>query len=40
MSKEMLFEAVAESIIESDEDKAFEVLAQAEEQGVDLAELG
>ena len=39
MSKEMLFEAAAESIIESDEDKAFEVLAQAEEQGVDLVEL-
>lgn len=39
MSKEKLFEAAAESIIESDEDKAFEVFAQAEEQGVDLVEL-
>lgn len=39
MSKEKLFEAAAESIIESDEDKAFEVFAQVEEQGVDLVEL-
>lgn len=39
MNKEMLLKAAAESIIESDEDKALEVLAQAEAEGMDVVEL-
>ncbi len=39
MNKEMLLKAAAESIIESDEDKALEVLAQAEAEGIDAVEL-
>ncbi|GAB1477222.1 B12-binding domain-containing protein [Bacillota bacterium] len=39
MSKEMILKAAAESIIESDEDKALEVLAQADAEGVDVVEL-
>ncbi|MDD4000823.1 MAG: B12-binding domain-containing protein [Bacilli bacterium] len=39
MNKEMLLKAAAESIIESDEDKALEILAQAEAEGVDAVEL-
>ena len=39
MNKEMLLKAAAESIIESDEDKALETLAQAEAEGIDVVEL-
>lgn len=39
MDKEMLFKMAAESIIESDEDKALEVLAKSEEAGMDPVEL-
>jgi len=39
MSKEMLLKAAAESIIESDEDKALEILAKAEAEGIDVVEL-
>jgi len=39
MSKEMLLKAAAESIIESDEDKALEILAKAEAEGVNVVEL-
>lgn len=39
MSKEMILKAAAESIIESDEDKALEALAQAEAEGIPMMEL-
>lgn len=39
MSKEMILKAAAESIIESDEDKALEILSQAEEAGIDPVQL-
>jgi len=39
MSKEMLLKAAAESIIESDEEKALEILAKAEAEGIDVVEL-
>lgn len=39
MSKELILKAAAESIIESDEDKALEALAQADAEGVDVVEL-
>lgn len=39
MDKEMILKAAAESIIESDEDKALEILAQSEEAGIDPVEL-
>ncbi len=39
MNKEMILKAAAESIIESDEDKALEILAQAEAEGIDAVEL-
>ena len=39
MNKEMLLKAAAESIIDSDEEKALEVLAQAEAEGMDVVEL-
>ncbi len=39
MSKELILKAAAESIIESDEDKALETLAQADAEGIDVVEL-
>jgi len=39
MSKELILKAAAESIIESDEDKALEALAQAEAEGISMMEL-
>ena len=39
MTKEQLFKDAFDSIVEYDEDKAKEVLKQAEEMGVDSVEL-
>lgn len=39
MSKEAIFEAAKQSIIEADEDMALEALANAEAEGLDLVEL-
>lgn len=39
MSKEAILQAAAESIIECDEDKALEALAQAEAEGIGMVEL-
>ncbi len=39
MSKEAIMEAAKQSIVEADEDMAMEALANAEAEGVDLAEL-
>lgn len=39
MSKEEILQGASESIIESDEDKALEMLAEAEAMGMDLVEL-
>ena len=39
MDKELLFKEAFDSIVESDEDKAVEVLKKGEEMGVDPVEL-
>ncbi len=39
MSKEAIFEAAKQSIIDSDEDQALETLKEAEAQGIDMVEL-